>query len=307
MRALVQVSEHEHEHSRSDFIGAWPARHTMSTERMDHFRAIIACVHDVLDSELPPHLSSAKAPSVHVSATRRAGALRRMSTAKLRLSTSPTSLFHLPISNLLRLTFSFIVFARIHPGPDPGTERELAYEQTVIDAHDENTHAFSTGRGGAGNIRSPSNSRSRSRDPGPGPVSTAGDARSQSRGRGVHSFGRGGAGNILPSSSPGPVSGAERSIAEEDLDEIERLKYTAAQAYAAQHNGIKGQPHLMHSTGRGGLANVTDLPAPPPDAVVHDGFLMKNADGVNIYSTGRGGVGNIRSRSGSRSRSRAGV
>lgn len=114
---------------------------------------------------------------------------------------------------------------------------------------------------------------------------------------------------MLPSSSPGPGAGAatERSIAEEDLDEIERLKYAAAQAYAAQHNGIKGQPHLMHSTGRGGLANVTDLPAPPPDAVVHDGFLMKNADGVNIYSTGRGGVGNIRSRSGSRSRAGAGV
>ena len=55
----------------------------------------------------------------------------------------------------------------------------------------------------------------------------------------------------------------------------------------------------VHSTGRGGLANVTSLPAPPPDAHVtqHGG----------AYATGRGGAGNIRDRSASRDTSRSRV
>ena len=166
----------------------------------------------------------------------------------------------------------------------------------------------STGRGGAGNIRSPSNSRSRSRVAGVGsdvrsPSAGLGTAeeRSQSRGRGVHSFGRGGAGNIHAHSLVGGTGGPgieEEELAE--LDEIERLKYAAAGGGGEKHH--HGHGNDMHSTGRGGLANVTAMPAPPPDAVVRD----RSRDAENTYySTGRGGAGNIRDRSASRPRAGA--
>ena len=58
-----------------------------------------------------------------------------------------------------------------------------------------------------------------------------------------------------------------------------------------------------HSTGRGGAANITPLHAPniegvpPPTAAHHQAHLHH---GQEFYSSGRGGAGNIRSRSQSR-------
>ena len=50
---------------------------------------------------------------------------------------------------------------------------------------------------------------------------------------------------------------------------------------------------IRHSTGRGGLANITSLHSPPPETV-------PVGDGNEWESMGRGGAGNIRSRSASR-------
>ncbi|KAH9896738.1 hypothetical protein C8Q73DRAFT_642931 [Cubamyces lactineus] len=113
----------------------------------------------------------------------------------------------------------------------------------------------SSGRGGLGNIKSQSKSKSRSR----------------SRVAQVLSTGRGGVGNL----QPGMNIDAELLA---QLEEDERLMY-------AHEGGI-------HSTGRGGRANLTSLPSPPLEATpahTHD-----------FEATGRGGVGNIRSRSASR-------
>jgi len=138
-------------------------------------------------------------------------------------------------------------------GAGPKIDEE---EQAVIDGYVASKEGapISTGRGGLGNI---SANRSRSRDP------------SVSRSSNVFSTGRGGAGNILA---------GDGAIAE-SLDEDERRKYAS-----------EDSAHGYHSTGRGGLANITDAPKPP---VEHRAPVVAAAHGV--HSTGRGGAGNIRS------------
>jgi hypothetical protein len=154
---------------------------------------------------------------------------------------------------------------------------------------------YSTGRGGAGNLRSPSRdpnkpitdateqevireyvvahegdvhssgrggigniNRSRSREP------TSAINRSRSRDPHVHSSGRGGAGNIHP---------GDGSIAETfDEDERKHIHVT--------HDG-------PHSTGRGGAANITSA---------HEPTVEHHAHPTHEYTShGRGGVGNITS------------
>jgi len=164
--------------------------------------------------------------------------------------------------------------------------------------------ALSTGRGGAGNIRStsrdgPEHSQTSSllsdhgnstseyerevlqryadaREEvhvtgrgGLGNISTS-RSRSRSKGPGLHSSGRGGAGNILHGYGDPEVA--------EILDDKERLKHAHAEG--------------IHSTGRGGIANVTSAHGPGVEKVQH----LE----APFHSSGRGGAGNIRSRSASR-------
>ncbi|KAG6856700.1 hypothetical protein H0H87_001741 [Tephrocybe sp. NHM501043] len=149
---------------------------------------------------------------------------------------------------------------------------------------------FSYGRGGAGNIRSPS------RDPtavepaiaeetevirahvaaaAEGPFSSGrggagnilSNSRSRSRGPGVvHSTGRGGAGNILP-------GGVNDTYIADLKDERERKSF--------------GHDSGPHSTGRGGAANITASPDPPVEHAVHSRVTGE------YTSSGRGGAGNI--------------
>ncbi|KAF8837991.1 hypothetical protein BDN67DRAFT_1024804 [Paxillus ammoniavirescens] len=155
---------------------------------------------------------------------------------------------------------------------------------------------YSVGRGGAGNIRSPS------RDALSHPISEEAIAevvheaeviREYDELNTVRSSGRGGAGNISGSRSrsrgPGPVlhstgRGGVGNIRSGDaiqpdlLDREERSKHP-------HHEGI-------HSTGRGGVANLTPSHEPDIERVSH--HLG------DFESSGRGGAGNIRSRSASR-------
>jgi len=164
------------------------------------------------------------------------------------------------------------------------------------------TKVYSTGRGGAGNIRSPSrdpvdsqkqSSREREREreiirnhdeqaldqphsSGRGGFGNISGSRSRSRDAAskvssgpVHSTGRGGAGNIVA----GDIKGIDAS------DYADRKLHTHSE-----------EPH---STGRGGLANVTAAQNP---GVEHHVNVGAN------YSSGRGGVGNIRNSSASRER-----
>ncbi|KAI0635037.1 hypothetical protein C8Q77DRAFT_671096 [Trametes polyzona] len=129
------------------------------------------------------------------------------------------------------------------------------YEKYVIQQSEEaaRARARSSGRGGLGNIKSESKSRSRSRVPQ------------------ILSTGRGGAGNLQPGNNVDAELLAQ-------LEEEERLRH-------AHGEGI-------HSTGRGGRANLTSLPSPPLEPV--------SPQPHEYEATGRGGAGNIRSRSASR-------
>ncbi|KAG6818617.1 hypothetical protein H0H93_003418 [Arthromyces matolae] len=153
---------------------------------------------------------------------------------------------------------------------------------------------FSYGRGGAGNIRSPSRDptsplaqsvnkeedtviRAHNAAIADGPFSSgrggAGNinaTRSRSRGPNlVHSTGRGGAGNILSGSS-------EETVVVELKDDAERKV----------HHG-HGHDAGVHSTGRGGAANITATPDPPVEHLAH-----AHPHG-EFESSGRGGAGNI--------------
>jgi len=161
--------------------------------------------------------------------------------------------------------------------------------------------ALSTGRGGAGNIRSTSrdgradsrissilpdqateyerevlqkyaDARDEVHVTGRGGLGNISGSRSRSRskGPGLHSSGRGGAGNIMHGLGDPEIA--------EILDDKERLKHVHA-------DGI-------HSTGRGGIANVTTAHGPGIEKVQH----LE----APFQSSGRGGAGNIRSRSASR-------
>jgi len=117
--------------------------------------------------------------------------------------------------------------------------------------------------------------------------------RSLSRGRDpVQSFGRGGFGNMRPSStSRGPEDresqergrGANRILPSDGIESV------------PEHASRLHSPG--HSTGRGGYANITDLKSPDLEPPVH----VTHPEHERI-STGRGGVGNIRDRSQSKVR-----
>ncbi|EJD04711.1 uncharacterized protein FOMMEDRAFT_18497 [Fomitiporia mediterranea MF3/22] len=168
------------------------------------------------------------------------------------------------------------------PGIDPV---QSARDRKVLEKHEGSPKFYSTGRGGAGNIRTPEHSKSRSRSRGAEAriaEIVAGAERSVSRGRAKHSTGRGGAGNITGETlhEEGP-----------ELDAYERRAYSPT--YISSSNPI-------HSTGRGGLANVTALASPPIEYA--DGGVWDGTQGNMMVSTGRGGVGNIRERTRSASR-----
>ncbi|KZT66530.1 hypothetical protein DAEQUDRAFT_446799 [Daedalea quercina L-15889] len=159
-------------------------------------------------------------------------------------------------------------------------EAEAEYERMVVVTRQEaaKNSRRTYGRGGAGNAagansKSPKTSKSRS----------GSRFRPRSRSLGpLHSSGRGGAGNLYP----GSVEDAEL-IGDLDNAETQHARATS--------------PEGRHSTGRGGLANITAMTSPPPDSPTP--LSPHQAE----YS-GRGGVGNIfRSRSRSASKDRGGA
>lgn len=89
-----------------------------------------------------------------------------------------------------------------------------------------------------------------------------------------------------------------KSKEEEDLlAQIERLERSSGNVSSTTlPDGSPAKPPY-HSTGRGGLANVTSSPAPPPE-----GAPAHVARSGEFVSTGRGGAGNIRDCSKSRVR-----
>ncbi|KAG0696062.1 hypothetical protein DFH29DRAFT_240084 [Suillus ampliporus] len=181
-------------------------------------------------------------------------------------------------------------------GPDD-SDSTRGREQAV---HPDRMQLFSVGRGGAGNIRSPSQDVGKDypqtviilnehaavqaeyeqqvkkhhaesnpiHSSGRGGLGNISGSRSRSRGPTVHSTGRGGVGNIQ--------YGAATSV--DTMDEEERRKHAHAQA--------------RHSIGRGGAANLTNVHSPDIERVAHHQS--------DFESSGRGGAGNIRSRSASR-------
>ncbi|EMD31986.1 hypothetical protein CERSUDRAFT_88593 [Gelatoporia subvermispora B] len=150
------------------------------------------------------------------------------------------------------------------------------YERGVIQNSEEAAKqgVHSSGRGGLGNIRSPSRSQSR------GPARTPP----------VHSTGRGGIGNLVYISPEQP-----NAIAEE---KVERQRHARAE------EGI-------HSTGRGGLANITSLPSPPPDYTPPQPTPIAESTGRggagNIIRSRSASRGPERSRSRSASKDRHGL
>lgn len=150
------------------------------------------------------------------------------------------------------------------------------------------TTIYSTGRGGAGNLRSPSREGGRVPDKherevieqytashGEAPVShgrgglgniSGSRSRSRDQSRTRIATGRGGAGNIREG-----ADGYDANAA----DEIERRKL--------ESKVVDGP----HSTGRGGIANITEQEEPDVERPIH------SATSNERVSTGRGGAGNI--------------
>ncbi|KAJ7750788.1 hypothetical protein B0H16DRAFT_1549092 [Mycena metata] len=153
----------------------------------------------------------------------------------------------------------------------------------------------STGRGGAGNFRSPSRDPKENQDvrgAGEREIIRAHDERDKAA---VHSTGRGGAGNISRSRSRGPTHAA----AEVHSSGRGGAGNIATGPPPPYERGRSGPADGVHSTGRGGLANLTSLPAPPPDQLLHH-------HPGEYESSGRGGAGNMtssRERTGSKERS----
>jgi len=163
--------------------------------------------------------------------------------------------------------------------------------------------AFSTGRGGIGNIRQTSESRPR--------PDTKSDDLSGTRGREptatsakIYSTGRGGAGNIRSPSRD--VNAQTRGATEE---EIIRNHIVASQdtPHSSGRGGLgnintsrsrsRGPPHPVHSTGRGGAGNILTGDAPLAETVgEEEKKKYASAGGPPPYHpTGRGGIANLTS------------
>jgi len=126
--------------------------------------------------------------------------------------------------------------------------------------------------------------------------------RSQSRGRDV-SFGRGGLGNIRPASV---TRNAESPISESKEHSVPRGRGIVREVPGEDgseefHDHVDHHDGLLHSTGRGGLANITSLRSPSVESPRPHDRVAPESD-VGIVSSGRGGAGNIRSRSRSKAR-----
>ncbi|KAK7470401.1 hypothetical protein VKT23_001828 [Stygiomarasmius scandens] len=173
------------------------------------------------------------------------------------------------------------VDARPEDGPDDFSPTR-GREQTV---HPDKV--WSTGRGGAGNVRSPS------RDPVPavGPDAAEQEVIRQEAQREVFSTGRGGIGNMSRSRSRsrGPmVTPAVHSTGRGGIGNFKAGEEPPIEEVDHHDSGV-------HSTGRGGLANHANSPAP---GIEHQ-LPHQQSDFV---STGRGGRGNLVDRSRSASR-----
>ncbi|KAA1478026.1 hypothetical protein DENSPDRAFT_885570, partial [Dentipellis sp. KUC8613] len=166
----------------------------------------------------------------------------------------------------------------------------------------------SSGRGGAGNIRSPSRGR-------PGPTSAADAERAQEREIirnadearvGMQSSGRGGIGNIARSQSRSHSRPPQHSTGRGGAGNIKPGDAMQADILELQDEewASAHMPHVgLHSTGRGGAANITPDVPPPVDSPPHAGTQAHLAQHHTheFESSGRGGAGNIvRSRSASR-------
>jgi len=117
--------------------------------------------------------------------------------------------------------------------------------------------------------------------------------RSISRGREIL-FGRGGLGNIRPSSE---TRNAESEQKEHSVPRGRGIARTVlGEGGELEENYHDG---LLHSTGRGGVANITSIRSPSVESPhPHD----RVGPETELGSTGRGGAGNIRSRSRSQAR-----
>ncbi|KAJ7620300.1 hypothetical protein FB45DRAFT_929912 [Roridomyces roridus] len=161
------------------------------------------------------------------------------------------------------------------PGPDDFSDTR-GREPTVSPISD----IRSTGRGGAGNFRSPS------RD-----VTDNVDVRSpreqeilRAHKDEAHSTGRGGAGNLTRSPSAGVSRERGQQVHSSGRGGAGNFAAGPAPAY---ERGRAPVAEGIHSTGRGGLANLTSSPPPPQDRVVHQPGEYE--------SSGRGGMGNMSS------------
>ncbi|KDR70680.1 hypothetical protein GALMADRAFT_254722 [Galerina marginata CBS 339.88] len=127
--------------------------------------------------------------------------------------------------------------------------------------------AFSTGRGGIGNIRQTSLSRDARPTSGPDDFSVTRGREPIANPNQVFSTGRGGAGNLRsPSRDPKPRA------------EVEAAEQEVIRDYVAAHEGA------AFSSGRGGLGNINRSRSRDPAASITS---------TPKFSTGRGGAGNI--------------
>ncbi|KAJ3576386.1 hypothetical protein NP233_g483 [Leucocoprinus birnbaumii] len=170
--------------------------------------------------------------------------------------------------------------------------------------------AFSTGRGGLGNIRAPSASTSRSRpDPTSGP-----DDFSDSRGREpvsnsdrLYSTGRGGAGNIRSPSrdqskppAPAPIDASEKEIIRNHLAASQTEPVSTGRGglgNISSRSRSRGPALAVHSTGRGGAGNILTGDAGAADVIdeAERKKLTAEHETPAYHSTGRGGLANLAS------------
>ncbi|THH05004.1 hypothetical protein EW146_g10018, partial [Bondarzewia mesenterica] len=183
-------------------------------------------------------------------------------------------------------------------GPDDfsstrGRERDNAFEHDKI---------ISVGRGGAGNLRSPSRPRG---------DETAVDDRErirtieEAKEPAVYSSGRGGLGNIRRSSrsvSRDQHNPHVHSTGRGGAGNIKGGDAVDVEVRAIDEEERAAHPHGpgIHSTGRGGIANLAEGTTP---AVEHASTGAEHPHAHHVHefeSSGRGGAGNIHSRSRSR-------
>ncbi|KAH0834908.1 hypothetical protein J3R83DRAFT_10554 [Lanmaoa asiatica] len=152
---------------------------------------------------------------------------------------------------------------------------------------------ISVGRGGAGNIRSPSRDAKHITEDAAEADYQARLVREHAEETTIHSSGRGGVGNISGSRSRSRDPAAVmHSTGRGGAGNIHTGNDLQPEALDAEERRQHAHPEGIHSTGRGGAANITVAHGPDIERVKH--HLGE------FESTGRGGAGNIRSRSASR-------